>query len=474
MPGPFDCFIIFAEMRTGSNFLESNLDQFPGLHCYGEAFNPYFMVTPQTDDLFGMTLAMRDADPMLLLERMKAETDGLPGFRFFHDHDPRVFNAMIDDPRCAKVVLTRNPVEAYVSRRIAMATDQWQLSDTGDARKDKARFIPDEFEKQFYRAKSFQAKIKDRLQRTGQTAFYVDYDDAQNLDVINGLASFLGEDSRIERFASTFKKQNPEPLSDKVQQFELLASTVARIDVFDLHRLPNFEPGRPPVMKSYLASDELRLVFLPIAGGPTKPVTDWMKTAGPVLGDFSQKSLRRWKRQNKAHRSFTVLRHPVARLHSVFCDLLALDKDGPDIDLKQALRQVHDIALPDTADARWTLEDHRQAFLQFIAFVARSLSGQTAIGVDPRWATQVATIKGFARFTLPDHILREDQLPTGIAAVLAETGVEHMPPLPPAVPDAPYVLEQIYSDEIETAVRKAYQRDYVMFGFQPWQRRRQP
>ena len=140
MTGPFDSFVIFAEMRTGSNFLESNLDQFPGLQCYGEAFNPYFMVSPQTEELFGITVAMRDANPMLLLERMKSETEGLPGFRFFHDHDPRMFNALIDDPRCAKIILTRNPVEAYVSRRIAMATDQWQLSDQSDARKERARF----------------------------------------------------------------------------------------------------------------------------------------------------------------------------------------------------------------------------------------------------------------------------------------------------------------------------------------------
>ena len=51
----YDSFVIFAEMRTGSNFLESNLDLFPGLKTYGEAFNPYFLVSPGTEALFGMT-----------------------------------------------------------------------------------------------------------------------------------------------------------------------------------------------------------------------------------------------------------------------------------------------------------------------------------------------------------------------------------------------------------------------------------
>ncbi|MCK0140215.1 sulfotransferase family 2 domain-containing protein [Aliiroseovarius sp. F47248L] len=468
MTGPFDSFVIFAEMRTGSNFLESNLDQFPGLQCYGEAFNPYFMVSPQTEELFGITVAMRDANPMLLLERMKSETEGLPGFRFFHDHDPRMFNALIDDPRCAKIILTRNPVEAYVSRRIAMATDQWQLSDQSDARKERARFIPDDFEKLFYRFKSFQLKVKDRLQRSGQTAFYIDYEEVQNLSVVNGLAKYLGEKTEIANFASTFKKQNPEPLSDKVQNLELLAATVARIDVFDLHRIPNFEPGRPPAMKSYMASDELQLVFLPIAGGPSDQVTEWMEAAGPLTHDFSQKALRQWKRRHKAHRSFTVLRHPVARLHSVFCDLVTLQEDDPDWDLKHSLRHNYGVALPTTVDTPWALTEHQSAFAQFIAFVAKTLSGQTSIGVDPRWASQTAVVNGFAGFSLPDHILREDQLAAGLSQMLTEVQADVKPALPAPISDGPFSLAQVYSDKIETVVRKAYQRDYMMFGFGPW------
>ncbi|MCI2394626.1 nodulation protein NodH [Aliiroseovarius sediminis] len=472
MSRPFDCFIILAEMRTGSNFLESNLDQFPGLQCYGEAFNPYFMVTPKTEELFGVTVPMRDADPLHLLERMKAETDGLPGFRFFHDHDPRVFDVLIDDPRCAKIVLTRNLVDAYVSRRIAMATDQWQLSNAADARKQPARFIPDEFEKLFYRMKSFQVKIKDRLQRAGQTAFYIDYEDAQKIEVVNGLAKYLGEDGQITEFARTFKKQNPEPLSDKVQQFELLAATVARIDVFDLHKLPNFEPSRPPVLKSYVASDALGLVFLPIAGGPTAQVESWMDAAGPLTRDFSQKTLRQWKRQHKAHRSFTVLRHPVARLHAVFCDLLGSRDGDPDADLKHALRETFNVALPEGPGASWTLDDHQRAFLGFIDFVGKNLSGQTGIKVDPRWATQSATVQGFAAFALPDHILREPELANGFDRLLSDVGIKGGADLPAGQPDAPFPLGQVHTADIEAAVRKVYHRDYVMFGFRPWTKQR--
>lgn len=37
-PGPFDYFVIFAEMRTGSNFLELNLRKLPDINTFGEAF----------------------------------------------------------------------------------------------------------------------------------------------------------------------------------------------------------------------------------------------------------------------------------------------------------------------------------------------------------------------------------------------------------------------------------------------------
>ncbi|MHA6265590.1 sulfotransferase family 2 domain-containing protein [Aliiroseovarius sp. CAU 1755] len=469
MARKFDCFIIFAEMRTGSNFLESNLDQFPGLKCYGEAFNPYFMVTPKMKELFGVTVAMRDADPMTLIARMKEHAPGLPGFRFFHDHDPRVFDALMDDPRCAKVVLTRNLVDAYISRKIAWETDQWQLNDVKHAIKKKARFVPEEFEKLFYRMKDFQLKIKARLQQSGQTAFYLDYEDAQRIEVINGLARYLGETTEISEFAGTFKKQNPEPASDKVQNFEALQQTIDRIDPFDLHKLPNFEPGRPPAITTYLASEALEMVFMPIKGGPDDRIVNWMKALGPIKDDFTQKALRQWKRQHKAHRTFTVLRHPVARLHAAFCRYLVAH--GPDTywDIKHALRESYDVSLPVAEpDDGWNRQAHRDAFMQFIGFVGKNLKGQTGIRVDAAWASQTALVQGFAGFALPDHVLREDRLSEGLAAILAELDIDIPVQLPEAAPDAPFALADIYDAEIEAAVRKLYQRDYMMFGFRPW------
>ena len=81
----FDYFVIFAEMRTGSNFLEANLNAFSGLRCHGEAFNPHFVGYPNATEILGFDLGLREADPHQFLGAIKSEDSVLGGFRYFRD-----------------------------------------------------------------------------------------------------------------------------------------------------------------------------------------------------------------------------------------------------------------------------------------------------------------------------------------------------------------------------------------------------
>ena len=92
----FDYFVVFAEMRTGSNFLEANINAFDGLTCHGEAFNPNFAGYPNKDEVLGLSRETRDADPHHLLELVKS-AEGLNGFRYFNSHDGRVLDAMLNE-----------------------------------------------------------------------------------------------------------------------------------------------------------------------------------------------------------------------------------------------------------------------------------------------------------------------------------------------------------------------------------------
>ncbi len=477
MDRPFDSFVILAEMRTGSNFLESNINLFPGLHSYGEVFNPYLICKPDQTDLFGVTLAQRDADPMKMIEKMRENTEGLYGFRLFNDHDPRVYDHVMNDRRCAKIILSRNLVDAWVSQRIAWSTDQWALQDARDAKKWRVKFDAKDFKRLFYTVKERQRDIARRLQITGQAGFYIDYDDIQDLKAVNGLARFLGVEHELTEFSGKFKKQNPESLIDKVRNFSLVEETVNEIDRYDLDSLPNFEPIRAPVVPSYVTCDSVPLLYMPVQAGPDREIKAWMAAIdGMAVEDLAtgltQRDLRKWKRQHPGHRTFTVLRHPARRAHAAFCRHFIAG--GPETygEIRQALADIYDVALPAEMPpgADWDKARHRAAFLGFLKFVAGNINGQTAIRVDGSWASQGHVVTGFGQILPPDHILREDDLAAGLAMLGHEVGLETLPALPVIEDETPFGLADIYDDEVEEAVRKAYQRDFMLFGFRPWRR----
>lgn len=468
--GKFDYFVVFAEMRTGSNFLETNINAFDGLSCHGEAYNPNFVGYPNRSETLGVSLDARSDDPFGLLEKVKSES-GLNGFRYFNDHDPRVFDTIMGDQRCAKIILTRNPIESYVSWKIAKATGQWKMTNVQRHREDTVTFDSNEFRDHIGKLQGFQVRLLNMLQKSGQTAFYVDYEDLQDVDIMNGMAAFLGVDARLEALDKSLKKQNPKSLSDKVENFEDMEMALAKLDRFNLNRTPNFEPRRGPSVPGYIAAATSPLLYLPIKSGPVDIVKDWLAGLDDVLPEdllsrFTQKSMRQWKRGLPGHRSFTVLRHPVARAHAAFCDKILTTQEGSLVEIRNALRNQFKLPIPvEYPHADYDTATHREAFLAFLKFVKANLGGQTAIRVDAHWATQSQALQGFAEFASPDLVLREDRLEEDLAILATQVGKETMPQVPDVTDPHRALLDQIYDGEIERAVKDAYQRDYIAFGF---------
>ncbi|MGL4322060.1 MAG: nodulation protein NodH, partial [Paracoccaceae bacterium] len=293
--GRFHSFVVFAEMRTGSNFLEANLNAIDGVHCHGEAFNPYFIGGENKQELLGVDIAARDANPRDLLLAMRQQTRGLSGFRYFHDHDPRVFDMVVDDPDCAKVILTRNQLESYISWKIAKESDQWWLANTKHLKTVRPVFDLDEFRNRMDILQAFQARLLNRLQTTGQTPFYIDYEDILDLRVLNGLATFLDVPGRLDALDFKFKKQNPEPLIEKVANPADMQAGLARLDWFNLTHTPNFEPRRQAAVPQYVASATAPLLFMPIKAGPEQQMRKWLQGFGALETGFDRQTLRQWK-----------------------------------------------------------------------------------------------------------------------------------------------------------------------------------
>ncbi|WP_425074372.1 nodulation protein NodH [Sagittula sp. S175] len=471
----FDCFVIFAEMRTGSNFLEANINAFDGLSCLGEAFNPHFIGYPNSEDVLGITQEERDRDPTRLLNQVRMATPGaLGGFRYFHDHDPRVLDTLLTDPKIAKIVLTRNPVDSYVSWKIARATGQWKLTNVKRRKEAQAHFDAREFEEHVADLQAFQVQILNTLQRTAQTAFYIDFDDLHDLEVMNGLARWLGCKDQKDSLNTALKRQNPEPVSEKVENFDEMERALTRLDTFNLTRTPNFEPRRGPVVPGYLACAETPLLYMPIRSGPEAMVADWMAALDGVkvnqlTKDFSQGTLRAWKRDRPGHRSFTVIRHPLARAHECFCSKILSTGKGSFKGIRHTLRRVHALPIPEgEPGADYDENAHREAFTAWLRWVKANLAGQTAVRVDGHWATQSQCLQGMGDFTLPDMVIRESEADTYLPALAMQVGHPAPADPKPHANAAPFSLAQIYDDQIESLSRDAYQRDYVMFGFDDW------
>ncbi len=452
---------MFAEMRTGSNFLEANLNAMQGIICHGEVFNPHFIGQKDKSDFMGFTLTDRAADPMALIRAMRAGTEGLAGFRYFHDHDPRVLDGVLGDPNCAKIILTRNPVESYVSWKIAQETGQWKLTNAKNLKTAQISFDPIEFEAHLSALQAFQITLMHGLQVSGQTAFYIDYDDINDLDVLNGLAAYLGV-AGLESLDGSLKKQNPEEISEKVINPDEMERALARLDRFNLSRTPNFEPRRAAMVPTFVAARRAPLLYMPVKSGPVALVTEWLQSFGGIEGDFTQKSLRQWKKAQSTSRSFTVLRHPVARAHDAFVSTIL---SGNFQEIRGQLEKAHKIALPPPGQPYADAKSHREGFMGFLKWLKLNLSGQTGTRVDAHWASQMAVLQGFGQFQTPDIVLREDTLAAGLAFLASDVG-HQSPPLPAAQPDL--LLTSIYDKEIEAAARDAYARDYLGFGFQNW------
>ena len=459
----FRSFVIFAEMRTGSNLLEATLNAVRGVTCSGEAFNPYMMGWPDKDEMLGITRAAREADPLPLLAKLTDKPGHLPGFRYFHDHDPRVLEPIIADRRCAKIILTRNPLDSYVSTRMAWETNQWKLNETETAIPARITYDGDEFRRMLSVAGEFRRDVASRLQATGQAAFHLDYDDLRDADVMTGLLHWLGRTDldRVEP-ACDQVPQNPQELAQKVANFDAMQGDLQGMDPFGLHRLPNFEPRRGPAVPSFIAADAGRgLLFMPVRGGPEQAIRDWLARLGPVQGSFTQSTLRQWKRARPGHRSFTVLRHPLLRAWVAFDHLLA--RGNPE--QRDLLRRFHRVSLPPEDGLADLNGDGRiAAFADFLGFLRRNLNGQTSLPTQPIWASQTEVLSGFARLAVPDMLVREERLAEDLGHLARAAGIEDARPdgmAPAPVPDG------LRDPNLAHAAQAAYLRDYVTFGFDP-------
>lgn len=463
MSKAFHSFVVFGGMRTGSNVLEAYLNALEHIRCHGELYNPDFIGNIRQDTFMGIGLKERAENPLMLLDAMRKDTDVLPGFRYFSTHDPRIFSATLHDPRCAKIVLTRNPLDSFLSLKIARKTDQW-LTRSIKALKisPKLHFDAQEFRAYFDALSAFHKRIREGLQSTGQSAFFIDYKDIHNPEVLKGLALYLGVNEAPSSQIDLLR-QNPQAAQQKVKNPEEMLSALTKIDPFDVAVPAHFESRRPPPLPSFRAARNAPLMYVPIESGIDGAVQRWLeKHFGGLETNFDRTTLHSWYEARPLHRTFCVLQHPVARAHEAFAQH-NMDRETLDIDFQ--IKKVFNIVPLRFRREQITLDSYRDGFIGFIKWLGANLAGQTERQTTSAWASQATVIKSHATLFPPDLIVREERLNAGLQFLCDEV-LQHFTPIEP--PQHDQMLKRIYNSDVEEAVRSTYAYDYEQFGFKHW------
>jgi len=117
----------------------------------------------------------------------------------------------------------------------------------------------------------------------------------------------------------------------------------------------------------------------------------------------------------------------------------------------------------------WSPDKQLAAFLSLPGFLKGILGGQPSLRVDTTRANQGILLQAITNFALPDRVIREDVLATGLSDIAKEAGVTGPPVQSEFSAPTPFALADIRDTENDTAIRAAYQRDLMKFGFDLWE-----
>ncbi len=480
-PQPFSRFVMIAAMRSGSNLLESYLNQYKRILCHGELFQRSFIGTLGTTEFMGMNINTRDADPQRFLETVFSATpDKITGFRLFQEHDQRVTDMVLKDRFCAKIILTRNPLESYVSLKIARKTGQWLVWEDKDRKNAQIHFDLDEYAEYLADRTAFYSHIRESLRLSEQPFFEIDYSMLNDVSHINRLAAFVGDKNPKSRLDQTIIKQNPGSLASKISNIDEVR---AALDAPDLHG------GQPPIIKPVLESGtdlsrayfcmKLPLVFGPVPGVPDIGVRTWMEAQDKRVprNGFTTRRFIEWQAQHKNMRFFSVVRHPVLRAYNAFMNkIFATAPDGY-LGIRKALEDQFGMFLPQgqitaTHNRRaleqsgYGVDEHRINFKLFLVFVAANLNNETKIRQDGKWQLQSEIIRRYRILHPEVMVLKEKSLDLGLQYL------ENRLNLPSVIgwkneldPAYPFPIAQLYDDEVEHLARAAYGPDYKALDY---------
>lgn len=227
-------FLLVGMMRSGSNFLERQLNLLPDVRCHGELFNPAFigLSHESAGRPAGYTRDdpnARNADEDAFIEKVDQACDRrVIGLRLFLDHSAQMTSRLLHDPNVVKVVLSRNLLEAYISLETARETGVWLTTEAAKAPPKPVKVDINKLVTFALRQSLYYNDVQTVLHQTGQRYLQIDYNEIKSLGKLNEIARFVGSQHQFQSVSEPIQKQNPGSLEERIVDFQKLLEELKR------------------------------------------------------------------------------------------------------------------------------------------------------------------------------------------------------------------------------------------------------
>ncbi|HJV70912.1 hypothetical protein [Ideonella sp.] len=227
-------FLLVGMMRSGSNFLERQLNLLPDVRCHGELFNPAFIGF--SHETAGRPAGFtrdnpnaRNADEDGFIDKVDQACDRrVIGMRLFLDHSAQMTSRLMHDPNVIKVVLSRNLLEAYISLETARETGVWLTTEAAQAPAKPVKVDINKLVTFALRQSLYYNDVQTVLHQTGQRYLQIDYNEIKSLGKLNEIARFVGSQHQFQSVSEPIQKQNPGSLEERILDFPKLLEELKR------------------------------------------------------------------------------------------------------------------------------------------------------------------------------------------------------------------------------------------------------
>jgi hypothetical protein len=167
---------------------------------------------------------------------------------------------------------------------------------------------------------------------------------------------------------------------------------------------------------------------------------------------------------------FTFVREPGRRVYSTFIEKIWATGKYAFPPVHEHLVNAHGYQLPSLESGKFSIEDVRRGFKQFLKFAELNLNGQTPMKPNPHWASQFQRVQKLEAADYTSFIGRVESFATDMSFVLQKAGWSDVSITGKRFnegPKSPFDFDALIDDEIASHLVRLYANDYLAFGYAP-------